>query len=126
MIRVADLDRSLAFYVKHLGMRVLRREDYPDGRFTLVFLGYGGADGVTLELTHNWDGGAYALGNAFGHIALGVSALHGLCKTLQAQGVVIVRPPGPMKHASDGGGREMIAFIEDPDGYPIELIETAL
>ncbi len=120
MIRVRDLDRSLAFYTGALGMQLLRRRDYPDGRFTLAFVGYGPEESHTvLELTHNWDRTeAYAPGEAWGHLALGVPDIHGICARLQADGVPVPRPPGPMQH-----GRTVIAFIEDPDGYKIELIE---
>ena len=119
MIRVGDLERSLAFYRDVLGMQVLRRKDYPSGRFTLAFVGYGDeSDHTVIELTHNWDTERYDLGNAFGHLALGVEGIYATCDTLRAKGAKIVREPGPMKH----GGSE-IAFIEDPDGYKIELIE---
>jgi lactoylglutathione lyase len=118
MIRVGDLDRSLRFYCEVLSMTLLRRTDYPSGRFTLAFVGYGPKDANTVvELTHNWDTDRYELGTGFGHLALGVADLHGTCETLRARGARIAREPGPMKH----GGSE-IAFIEDPDGYRIELI----
>lgn len=119
MIRVGDLDRSIAFYTKLLGMDLLRRTDYPQGRFTLAFVGYGDeAANTVLELTHNWDTPAYELGNGFGHIALGVPDITATCEQLAANGAKITRPPGPMAH-----GSTVIAFIEDPDGYKIELIE---
>ncbi|MFA7428626.1 MAG: lactoylglutathione lyase [Rhodospirillaceae bacterium] len=120
MIRVFDLEKSLNFYTKHLGMQVLRRQDYPEGRFTLAFVGYGAeADNTVLELTHNWDQAEpYAQGTGFGHLALGVEDIYGTCDGLRAEGVKIVREPGPMKH-----GSTVIAFIEDPDGYKVELIE---
>jgi lactoylglutathione lyase len=119
MLRVGDLERSLRFYRDVLGMRELRRKDYPDGRFTLCFVGYGDeASHTVLELTHNWDTERYDLGNAFGHVALGVEDIYQACADLRAKGAKIVREPGPMKH----GGSE-IAFIEDPDGYKIELIQ---
>ena len=119
MIRVGDLERSLRFYCEVLGMRLLRRTDYPSGRFTLAFVGYGAEDAHTvIELTHNWDTATYDLGTAFGHIALGVEDIYATCTELRARGAAIVREPGPMKH----GGSE-IAFIEDPDGYRIELIQ---
>ena len=119
MIRVGDLERSLRFYCEVLDMRLLRRKDYPEGRFTLAFVGYGPEDTNTLvELTHNWDTDRYELGTAFGHLALGVEDLYATCDALRARGAKIVREPGPMKH----GGSE-IAFIEDPDGYRIELIQ---
>lgn len=120
MIRVKDLDASIDFYTRHLGMKVLRRNDYPDGKFTLVFVGYGDADSHTvLELTHNWDqDGVYDLGDGFGHLAVGVPDIYAACEAMEKDGVSVVRKPGPMKH-----GTTVIAFIEDPDGYKIELIE---
>jgi lactoylglutathione lyase len=119
MIRVGDLERSLAFYRDVLGMRLLRRKDYPEGRFTLAFVGYGAEDTNTVvELTHNWDTTHYELGTGFGHLALGVDDVYATCAALRSRGARIVREPGPMKH----GGSE-IAFIEDPDGYRIELIQ---
>jgi lactoylglutathione lyase len=122
MIRVLDLDRSLDFYSRLLGMKVLRRKDYESGRFTLAFVGYGDeAKDAVIELTHNWDQKEpYAIGSAFGHLAIGVPDIYGTCRQLEAEGVKIPRPPGPMKH-----GGSVIAFIEDPDGYKIELIERA-
>jgi lactoylglutathione lyase len=120
MIRVKDLDRSLDFYTRLLGMRVLRKKDYPDGKFTLAFVGYGEEkDTAVIELTHNWGREEpYELGTGFGHLAVGVSDVYGACERLQAEGVKIPRPPGPMKF-----GGSVIAFVEDPDGYKIELIE---
>jgi lactoylglutathione lyase len=119
MIRVVDLDRSIDFYTRLLGMKLLRRQDFPDGRFTLAFVGYGAeADHAVIELTHNWDTAAYELGTGFGHLALGVPDIHGACAKLSEEGARIVRAPAPMKH-----GSTIIAFIEDPDGYRIELIE---
>jgi len=120
MIRVKDLDASIDFYTRHLGMAVLRRSDYPEGKFTNVFVGYGDETAETvLELTHNWDQDqAYDLGSGFGHLAIGVPNIYATCEALDAEGVNIPRPPGPMKH-----GTTVIAFIEDPDGYKIELIE---
>ncbi len=119
MIRVGDLDKSIAFYTGLLGMTLLRRTDYPDGRFTLAFVGYGDEKSNTvLELTHNWDTPSYDLGNGFGHVALGVPDIYATCEQLAQAGAKITRPPGPMKH-----GSTVIAFIEDPDGYKIELIE---
>ncbi len=118
MIRVNDLEESIRFYCDVLGMKLLRKKDYPSGRFTLAFVGYGPeSEGAVVELTYNWDTHQYDLGNGFGHIALGVENLHKTCETLRSQGAKIVREPGPMKH----GGSE-IAFIEDPNGYKIELI----
>lgn len=121
MIRVFDLEKSLDFYTRHLGMRLLRKSDYPEGRFTLAFVGYGDESANTvLELTHNWDQKEpYAIGAGFGHLALGVADIYGVCESLAGAGVKIVRAPGPMKH-----GATVIAFIEDPDGYRIELIEA--
>src|SRR5262245_42815878 len=107
MIRVGDLERSLAFYTDVLGMRLLRRKDYPDGRFTLAFVGYEDeATGTVLELTHNWDTRHYELGTGFGHVALGVGDVHAACDRLRAKGAKVVREPGPMKH-----GGSVIAFI---------------
>ncbi|MBR9970623.1 lactoylglutathione lyase [Magnetospirillum sulfuroxidans] len=119
MIRVGNLDASIDFYTRLLGMSLLRRQDYPDGRFTLAFVGYGGeADNAVIELTHNWDTASYDVGTGFGHVALGVPDIYATCDALAAAGAKITRPPGPMKH-----GATVIAFIEDPDGYKIELIE---
>lgn len=121
MIRVHDLDKSIAFYTELLGMRLLRRKDFPDGKFTLAFVGYGEeSDTAVIELTHNWGHEPYQLGDGYGHIALGVPDIHGACERLAAAGAKIPRPPGPMKH-----GTTVIAFVEDPDGYKIELIERA-
>ncbi|MDQ0469422.1 lactoylglutathione lyase [Labrys wisconsinensis] len=119
MIRVLDLERSIAFYTELLGMTLLRREDFPGGRFTLAFVGYGPeASHAVVELTHNWDQAEpYAIGTGFGHIALGVHDIYAVCAALAKQGARIPRPPGPMKH-----GTTHIAFVEDPDGYKIELI----
>ena len=119
MIRVGDLDRSLAFYTEVLGMRVLRRTDYPEGRFTLAFVGYGEeSQGAVIELTFNWDTSAYELGNGFGHIALEVPDAYAACAEIKKRGGRVTREAGPMKH-----GTTVIAFVEDPDGYKIELIE---
>jgi len=120
MIRVGDLDRSIAFYTDLLGMRLLRRSDYPEGRFTLAFVGYGEeAANTVIELTHNWDTQSYELGGGFGHLALGVPDIYKACADLEAAGAKITRAPGPMKH-----GSTIIAFVEDPDGYKIELIQA--
>lgn len=120
MIRVGDLQKSLDFYTKILGMRLLRKRDYPEGKFTLAFVGYGDETTHTvIELTYNWDTHHYDLGNAFGHIAIGVKDIHQTCNQIRNQGGKVVREPGPMKH-----GTTIIAFIEDPDGYRIELIQT--
>ncbi len=119
MIRVTDLEKSLDFYTNIFGMQLLRKIDFPDGRFTLAFVGYGGeADHTVLELTHNWDTKSYEMGNAFGHIAIGLPDVYKACEDITAKGGKVVRPAGPMKF---GGG--VIAFVEDPDGYKIELIE---
>ena len=119
MLRVGDLEKSLRFYCDVLGMRLLRRKDYPSGRFTLAFVGYGDEDTHTvIELTHNWETDHYDLGAGYGHIALGVEDIYDACQRLRDKGAKIVREPGPMKH----GGSE-IAFVEDPDGYKIELIQ---
>ena len=119
MLRVGNLERSLAFYCEALRMRLLRRKDYPAGRFTLAFVGYGDeAEHTVLELTHNWDTERYDVGSGFGHVAFGVDDVYRVCDELRAKGVKIVREPGPMKH----GGSE-IAFIQDPDGYRLELIQ---
>jgi len=125
MLRVGDLDRSLAFYVDTLGMTLFRREDYPTGRFTLAFVGFGSeAHTAVIELTHNWDISSYDGGNGYGHIALAVDNAYATCEVLAANGARIVRPAGPMSNASpDRDNVEVIAFIEDPDGYRIELIE---
>jgi lactoylglutathione lyase len=119
MLRVGDLERSLAFYTEVLGMRLLRRKDYPGGRFTLAFVGYGDeSDHTVLELTHNWDTSSYELGSGYGHIALGVEDIQGVCAAIRDKGGRVVREPGPMKH-----GNTVIAFVEDPDGYKVELID---
>jgi len=122
MIRVLDLEKSIDFYTRHLGMRLLRRQDYPSGKFTLAFVGYGDEkDHAVIELTHNWDQAEpYQIGTAFGHLAVGVPDIYGTCTALAKEGVKIPRPPGPMKH-----GGSVIAFVEDPDGYKIELIERS-
>lgn len=119
MIRVGNLDQSLAFYTEVLGMQLLRKHDYPDGRFTLAFVGYGPeSEGAVIELTHNWDTTTYEMGNGFGHIALEVDDAHAACAAIKARGGKVVREAGPMKH-----GTTVIAFVEDPDGYKIELIQ---
>jgi lactoylglutathione lyase len=119
MLRVGNLDRSIAFYTEVLGMRELRRNDYPDGKFTLAFVGYQDeADGAVLELTHNWDTDAYDLGNGYGHIAVEVPDAYAACEQVKARGGRVVREAGPMKH-----GSTVIAFVEDPDGYKIEFIQ---
>ncbi|MBM3555606.1 MAG: lactoylglutathione lyase [Alphaproteobacteria bacterium] len=120
MIRVRDLDKSLDFYTRLLGMSVLRKKDFESGRFTLAFVGYGEeSDATVIELTHNWDQAEpYTIGSGFGHLAIGVPDVHAACEALAKEGVKIPRPAGPMKH-----GGSVIAFIEDPDGYRVELIE---
>lgn len=118
MLRVTNLDASLAFYQEVLGMQLLRRRDYAEGRFTLAFVGYGDeATHTVIELTHNWDTDQYELGTAYGHIALGVPDVHAACAEIKARGGRVVREAGPMK-----GGTTVIAFVEDPDGYKVELI----
>lgn len=128
MFRVYDLERSLAFYCDVLGMSETRRENFTEGRFTLVFVGYGGAASNTqIELTYNWDDSNYQHGNAYGHIALEVDDIYGACKRLDERGIRIIRAAGPMKFAVDETGqREEIAFIEDPDGYKIELVQSPI
>ena len=122
MIRVRDLEKSLRFYTEQLGMKVLRQRDYPSGKFTLAFVGYGDETGHTvIELTHNWEQAEpYQLGTAFGHLAIGVPDVYKACDRLAAAGVKIPRPAGPMAH-----GGSVIAFIEDPDGYRIELVQRS-
>ena len=119
MLRIGNLEKSLQFYTEVLGMQLLRQNDYPEGRFTLAFIGYGPEDTNTvLELTHNWDTSAYELGNAYGHIALGVPDAYAACEKIKSLGGKVVREAGPMKH-----GKTVIAFVEDPDGYKVELIQ---
>ncbi|MEO6953266.1 MAG: lactoylglutathione lyase [Polyangia bacterium] len=119
MLRVVDLDASLRFYTEVLGMKLLRKKDYEGGRFTLAFVGYGDeSDTAVLELTHNWDTKSYDLGDAYGHIAIGTEDIKATVEKVRAAGGKITREPGPMKH-----GITVIAFVEDPDGYKVELIE---
>jgi lactoylglutathione lyase len=119
MLRVGNLDQSLDFYTEVLGMRLLRRKDYPDGKFTLAFVGYQDeADGAVIELTHNWGVERYELGTAYGHIALEVDDAYAACSEIKQRGGKVVREAGPMK-----GGTTVIAFVEDPDGYKVELIQ---
>lgn len=121
MLRVGNLDRSLQFYCEVLGMALLRRKDYPGGEFTLAFVGYGAESAETvLELTHNWGQAAYDIGTGYGHIAIGVDDIYQTCAQIAGQGGRITREPGPMKH-----GSTVIAFVEDPDGYKIELIQLS-
>ena len=118
MLLVTDLQKSISFYTDILGMHLLRRKDFPDGKFTLAFMGYGDeADNTVLELTHNWETGSYELGNAYGHIAIEVADVYAACDAIKAKGGEVVREAGPMKH-----GSTVIAFVKDPDGYMIELI----
>ena len=120
MVRVKDLDKSLDFYTRLLGMELLRKEEFPDGKFTLAFVGYGPEETHSvIELTYNWDqADNYDLGNGYGHLALGVRDIHGICAELEKAGANIPRKPGPMMH-----GTTHIAFVEDPDGYKIELVD---
>ena len=121
MLRVGSLDRSLAFYCDVLGMKLLRKKEYPGGEFTLAFVGYADeSETAVIELTHNWGRTAYELGDGYGHVAIGVDDIHATCKSLRAVGANITREPGPMKH-----GTTVIAFVEDPDGYKLELIEES-
>ena len=122
MIRVKDQDKSIDFYTRHLGMKVIRQKEFEGGRFTNPFIGYGDESSeAVIELTYNWDQDEpYSHGSGFGHLAVGVPDIYGTCEALEAEGVSIPRKPGPMKH-----GTTVIAFIEDPDGYKIELIEQS-
>jgi len=118
MLRVSDLEKSLSFYTNVLGMQVLRRKDYPDGKFTLAFVGYGDeSEQTVLELTYNWDTHGYDLGNGYGHIAIEVDDVYAACDSIKAKGGEVVREAGPMKH-----GSSVLAFVKDPDGYMIELL----
>ncbi len=118
MLRVGDLDKSIAFYTDVLGMKELRRNEYPEGKFTLAFVGYGDeTDNTVLELTYNWGVDSYEIGNAFGHIAIGVDDVYQACEKMKQMGGKIIRDAGPMN-----AGKTIIAFLEDPDGYQIELI----
>jgi lactoylglutathione lyase len=119
MLRVGDLEASIRFYCDVLGMKLLRQQDFPAGKFTLAFVGYGDeSDSTTIELTHNWDTTAYTLGDAFGHIAIGVDDIYTTCDRLTLKGGKVIRQPGAMQH-----GTTVIAFVEDPNGYKIELIQ---
>ena len=119
MIRVGDLDKSIAFYIEVLGMRLLRRKDYPEGKFTLAFVGYADeSEQAVIELTHNWETKTYDLGNGFGHIAIAVQDAYKACKEVKKRGGTVTREPGPMKF-----GGTVIAFVQDPDGYKIEFIQ---
>ncbi|WP_373547276.1 lactoylglutathione lyase [Chamaesiphon sp.] len=120
MLRVGDLEASIRFYCDVLGMKLLRRDDFPDGRFTLAFVGYGDESNHTaIELTYNWDTSAYTLGDAYGHIAIGVDDIYATCDAITAKGGKVIRAPGAMKH-----GTTVIAFVEDPTGYKVELIQV--
>ena len=119
MIRVKDMDESIRFYTDLLHMKLLARKDYSGGKFTLAFVGYGNhADEGSIELTYNWGQSQYEMGDAFGHVAVGVEDIYHTCETISEKGGKVVRPPGPMKH-----GTTLIAFVEDPNGYKIELIQ---
>ena len=119
MLRVGDLERSIRFYTEVLGMQLLRRKDYPEGKFTLVFVGYGSeADSAVIELTYTWGVERYELGTAYGHIAIQVDDIHASCNRVRTLGGKVTREPGPMKH-----GTTNLAFVEDPDGYRIEFIQ---
>ena len=119
MIRTGNLDRAIDFYTRILGMKLLRRKDYPDGKFTLAFVGYGDeADHTVIELTYNWDVNQYDLGTGFGHLAIEVDDAHAACEHIRQMGGHVIREAGPMKH-----GNTIIAFVADPDGYKIELIQ---
>lgn len=121
MLRVTDLEKSLAFYQDVLGMKLLRQEDFPGGRFTLAFVGYGEeVDHTVLELTYNWDTHEYDMGNAYGHIAIEVDDAYAACDAVRAKGQKVIREAGPMQH-----GTTVIAFVEDPDGYKIEFIQKS-
>ncbi len=121
MLRVGNLDRSIAFYRDVMEMELFSRRDYPEGKFTLAFLGYArNPEQAEIELTFNWDTDRYELGTAYGHVALGVDDIHAVCERIRAAGGKITREPGPMKH-----GTTVIAFVQDPDGYKIELIEES-
>ena len=119
MLRVSDLEKSIDFYVNTLGMNLIRKKDYPHGKFTLAFVGYGSEkDNAVIELTQNWGKKNYNKGDGFGHIALGVQDIYEVCQSLSKNGCKITRKPGPMKNS-----KTVLAFVEDPDGYKIELIE---
>ena len=121
MIRVGDLDKSLQFYCDVLGMNLIRKKDYPSGEFTLAFVGYGKeSENAVIELTHNWGVEKYDLGDGYGHVAIGVDDIYDTCSKITEKGGKVVREPGPMKH-----GGTVIAFVEDPDGYKIELIQLS-
>ena len=119
MLRVGNIEESVKFYTEVLGMKLLRQKEYPDGKFTLAFVGYGDdSDHTVLELTYNWGVEKYNLGDAYGHIAIGIDDIYGTCEQIKARGGKVSREPGPMKH-----GSTVIAFVEDPDGYKVELVQ---
>jgi len=119
MLRVGNLEESVKFYTEVLGMKLLRQKEYPDGKFTLAFVGYGDdSDHTVLELTYNWGVEKYNLGDAYGHIAIGIDDIYATCNEIKARGGKVSREPGPMKH-----GSTVIAFVEDPDGYKVELVQ---
>ena len=119
MLRVGNLEESVKFYTEVLGMKLLRQKEYPDGKFTLAFVGYGDdSDHTVLELTYNWGVEKYNLGDAYGHIAIGIDDIYTTCNEIKARGGKVSREPGPMKH-----GSTVIAFVEDPDGYKVELVQ---
>ena len=119
MLRVGNLEESVKFYTEVLGMKLLRQKEYPDGKFTLAFVGYGDdSDHTVLELTYNWGVENYNLGDAYGHIAIGIDEIYGTCNEIKARGGKVSREPGPMKQ-----GSTVIAFVEDPDGYKVELVQ---
>ena len=119
MLRVGNLEESVKFYTEVLGMKLLRQKEYPDGKFTLAFVGYGDdSDHTVLELTYNWGVEKYHLGDAYGHIAIGIDDIYGTCNEIKARGGKVSREPGPIKH-----GSTVIAFVEDPDGYKVELVQ---
>lgn len=121
MLRVGNLEESIQFYCDVLGMKLLRQKDYPGGKFTLAFVGYGDeSDHAVIELTYNWGTDSYDLGDGYGHIAIGVDDIYGTCDRIKAQGGKVIREPGPMKH-----GSTVIAFVQDPTGYKIELIQLS-
>ena len=121
MLRVGNLEKSIDFYVNKLGMKLIRKKDYPEGKFTLAFVGYGPEeDNTMIELTYNWGKENYIKGEGFGHIAVGVENIYDVCRNLEQNDCKITRPPGPMKNS-----KTILAFVEDPDGYKIEIIERS-